>query len=153
MTLRFWTIQQGWRTIHLLINFLNIFNWHWALYSAWSSIFRHLDFIRAIPITLCSLQHYVFLKTSSYFFINTWNTELYVPLLLRKNKSRYKIWHWLELGCSCEWRQPKNKKTWPMAGFLCRYGFISNLCFYIDLLYSKAGYNEPMQGWYPRICG
>ena len=24
--------------------------------------------------------------------------------------------------------------------------------FYINLVYSKAGYNEPMQGWYPNIC-
>ena len=39
-----------------------------------------------------------------------WNTKFYIPLLLRQNKSRYKILHWLELGCSCMWKQLTNKK-------------------------------------------
>ena len=44
----------------------------------------------------------VFLKTGSYVFINTWNTEFYIKLSLRRNKSRYKIRHWPELGYSCK---------------------------------------------------
>ena len=35
---------------------------------------------------------------------------LYIPLSLRQNKSRYKIWHCLELGCSCKWKLLTNKK-------------------------------------------
>ena len=55
------------------------------------------------------LPHGVFLKTDSCVFINTWNTEFYIPLLLRQNKSRCKIWQWLELGCFCKWKQSTNK--------------------------------------------
>ena len=54
---------------------IHIFSWYKALYSASRSTFRHLDFI---------------LKTDSYIFINTWNTEFYIPLLLRQSKSRYR---------------------------------------------------------------
>ena len=25
--------------------------------------------------------------------------------------------------------------------------------FYVKLVYSKTGYNEPIKGWYPHICG
>ena len=56
------------------------------------------------------LPHGVFLKTDSYVFINTWNTEFYIPLSLKQNKSRYTIWHWLELGCFCKWKQSTNKE-------------------------------------------
>ena len=59
---------------------------------------------------LCSFPHGVFLKTGNYVFIYTWNTEFYIPLSLRQNKSRYKIWHWLELVCSCKWKQSTNKE-------------------------------------------
>ena len=34
----------------------------------------------------------------------------YIWLSLRQNKSRYEIWHWLELGCSCKWKQSTNKE-------------------------------------------
>ena len=36
------------------------------------------------------LLHGEFFKTDSCVFINTWNTEFYIPLLLKQNKSRYK---------------------------------------------------------------
>ena len=36
--------------------------------------------------------------------------EFYISLLLRQNKSRYKIRHWLELGCSCKWKQSTSKE-------------------------------------------
>ena len=37
-----------------------------------------------------------------------------------------------------------------MEWFWRRYGFILTLSIFIQILfYSKAGYNEPMQEWYP----
>ena len=117
-----------------------------------NSIFRHLDFISAFQMIPCSFRHSVFLKAGSYVSINTWNTEFYVSLLLRQNKSRYKIWHWLELGCSYDWKQPTNKKTWPMTWFWCRYGYILILSIFIEVCFF-SGYNEPIQGWYSHICG
>ena len=58
-----------------------------------------------------SFRHVVFLNTRSYVFINTWNTEFYIQLLHRENKSRYKIWHSLELAGSCKWKQSTNKEV------------------------------------------
>ena len=52
----------------------------------------------------------ILIKTDSHVFINTWNTEFYISLSLRQNKSRYKIWHWLEIGCFCKWKQSTNKE-------------------------------------------
>ena len=72
---------------------IHIFNWYKTLYLARRNIFRHLDFIRAIQMISSSFQQKAFLKASSYDFINTWNTEFYIPLSLGQNKSRYKIWH------------------------------------------------------------
>ena len=33
-------------------------------------------------MALCSFPHDIFLKEDSYVFINTWNTEFYIPLSL-----------------------------------------------------------------------
>ena len=88
---------------------IHILNWYKALYSASNSTFRHLDFIRAVR-WLYAAYLGVFLKKDSYVFINTWNTEFYILLSLRQNESRYKKWHWLELGCFCKWRQSTNKE-------------------------------------------
>ena len=45
-------------------DFLNvhIFNWYKALYSACSSIFPHLDFVRGIVIISCSFHHSTFVR-------------------------------------------------------------------------------------------
>ena len=99
----FWIhLRETWRELFRLDvpEFLDIhiFNWYKALYSAPSSTFRHLGF-QSSSMALCSFTHGVFVKTDSYAFINTWNTEFYIPLSLRQNESRCKIWHWLELGC------------------------------------------------------
>ena len=67
-------------------------------------------FYQSSSMALWSFPHGVFLKTDSYIFVNTWNTEFYIPLLLRQSKSRCKIWHWLELGCFCKWKQSTNKE-------------------------------------------
>ena len=108
------------------------------LFSECNSIFRHLDFISAFQMIPCNFRHSVFLKAGSYVFINTWNTEFYVPLLLRQNKSRYKIWRWIELDCSYEWKQPTNKKNWPMAWFWCRYDYILILSIFIEVCFFQA---------------
>ena len=54
-------------------NFLKIyiFNCYKAPFSTGSSIFRHLEFIRAIRMISCSFHHCVFLRTDNYVFINT----------------------------------------------------------------------------------
>ena len=75
-------------------------------------------------MALCSFTHGVFVKTDSYVFINTWNTEFYIPLSLRQNKSRYKIWHWLELGCFCKWKQSTNKEIYAHARVIPPYLWI-----------------------------
>ena len=75
-------------------------------------------------MALCSFPYCAFLKASSYIFIKTWNTEFYIPLSFRQNKSRYKIWCWLELGWYCKLKQSTNKEIYPMEWFWCRYGFI-----------------------------
>ena len=59
---------------------------------------------------LVQLPPWCTVKERDYVFINTSNTELYIPLLLRQNKSRCKIWHWLELGHSCQSKQSTNKE-------------------------------------------
>ena len=41
---------------------IHIFNWYRTLYSARSSNFRHLDFIRVTQMISCSLKQDVFLK-------------------------------------------------------------------------------------------
>ena len=77
----------------------------------------------------CSFTHGVFVKTDNYVFINTWNTEFYIPLWLRQNESRYKLWHWLELG----WLKEVNKYgnlTYGMV-MVWRYGFILTLSYFI----------------------
>ena len=79
---------------------INICNCYKALYWRYSSISRHLEFIRPIRMTSCNFKHDGFLKPGGYVFINTWNTEIYVSLLLRQNKLRLKIWNWLKLDCS-----------------------------------------------------
>ena len=61
----------------------------------------------------------VFLKTDSYVFINTWNTEFYIPLLLRQNEWRHKIWHWLKLGCSLN-----ESKCWQIRKLSLWNGFV-----------------------------
>ena len=58
-----------------------IFNWFEALYSAYSSISWHLDFIRAILMILCSFKYGAFLKVGSCVFMNTRNTEFYAPIV------------------------------------------------------------------------
>ena len=63
-----------------------------------------------------------------------WNNEFYIPLLLRQNKSRYKIWHWLELGWFCKWKQSSNKEIQHVEWFWCRYGFILTLSIFISIL-------------------
>ena len=65
---------------------IRIFSWYKALYSA-SWFYQSSS-----SMASCSFTHGVFLKTDSYVFINTWNTEFYIPLLFRQNESRYKIW-------------------------------------------------------------
>ena len=120
---------------------LNIykFNWCEAFYSTCSSIFRHLDFITTIWMIFCSFQYGVLLKRGSYVFINSWNSEFCVTLLLRQNKSRYKIWHWLELGCSCQWKQPANKSLAYGTGMLGMYSFLLILSILIKIFHSKTG--------------
>ena len=79
--------------VHEFLN-IHIFNWYKAFYSASSSIFWHTSwFHHSSSMASWSFTHGVFLKTDSYVFINTWNNEFYIPLLLRqKNQdTRYDI--------------------------------------------------------------
>ena len=77
----------------------------------------------------------VFVNADSYVFINTWNTESYIPLSLRQNNSRNKIWHWLELGCFCKWKQWTSKEMQRMEWFWFRRGFILTLSIFIWILF------------------
>ena len=58
-----------------------IFNWYKTPYSACSSNFQHLDFIRPLQMILCCFKHGGFLKPGSYD----------TPSSLRQNKLRIKI--------------------------------------------------------------
>ena len=129
---------------------IHLFNWcsyflkihvFKALYSASSITSRYLNFIRAVRWALRSFPYAVFVNKDCYVVINTWNTEFYIPLLLRENKSRYKIWHWLELGCFCKWKQSTNKE-------ILAYGMVLAYRWHYFDFNSKAGYNEPMQELY-----
>ena len=104
-------------------------------------------FVQLLSCFILKEDSYVFIKYEKYWF--------YVRLSLRKNESRYKIWHWLELGWICKLKQWTNKEEiQPMEWLCCRVWLYFNfIYFYINLVYSKNGYNEPMQGWYPHICG
>ena len=84
-------------------------------------------------------------------YVKCW---FYVRLSLRQNESRYKIWHWLELGRFFKWKQWTNREIWPMEWLWSRIWLYFNfIYFYTNLVYSKTGYTEPMQGWYLHICG
>ena len=102
------------RVIYITLDvteFLNIriFNWYKAPYWASSSTFGIL-ILQGSSMALISFPHGVFVKTDSSVSINTWNTEFYIPLSLRQNEWRYKIWHWLELSWFCKWKQSTNKE-------------------------------------------
>ena len=118
---------------------INIFNCYKALYSACSTFFRYLDFIRPIRMIPCRFNHDGLLK----------NTEIFAPLPLWQNKSWLKISLRLELRCSCELKL----STTNLALFWCRYGFILILSISYRFILLSAGNNEPIQVWYPHICG
>ena len=67
---------------------IHIFNWYKGLQSASSSTSYQNS-----SMASCSFTHGVFLKTDSYVFINTGNTEFYISLSPRQNESRYKVWY------------------------------------------------------------
>ena len=115
---------------------IKLFIWH-------PEVFFNILILQSSLMALCGFTHGVFVKTDSYVFINMWNTEFYITLLLRQDEWRYKIWHRLELSWFCKWKLSTNKEIQPMESLWHYFNFIS---FYINLVYSKTCYNEPMQG-------
>ena len=91
-----------------------------TIYLVSSGIFRDFDFIRLIRMISCSFKHGRFLKPGGFVFINNWSTKMYTLLLFGQNKSKLKICHWLELGCSCKLKQWTTRETWLVVKFWCR---------------------------------
>ena len=92
---------------------IHIFNWHKVLIRYPVVLFGILILLEQFD-DFEELPPWCIPKDRQLCLQKYLNTEFYIQLLLRQNKSRYKIWHSLELGCSCKQKQSTNKEIQPM---------------------------------------
>ena len=94
-----------------------------TFYTPYSSIFRHLDFNRAIQMISCSFKRSGLLKPANYVFKYLKYRNLYPIIPYTKQITTEDMA--LKLGCcSCELKQSTTKETEPVSWFWYRHGFI-----------------------------
>ena len=82
-------------------------------------------FVQPLPWCIVKNRQLCLRKYLKYWF--------YIRLLLRKNELRYKIRHWLELGCFCKWKQPKIREIYPMECLWCRIWLYLTLSIFTQI--------------------
>ena len=98
----------------------------WHLVVLFGILSEQFDgFVQLLPWCILKDRQLCLHKYVKYWF--------YIRLSLRQNESRYKIWHWLQLGCFCKWKQSTIRIFSLWNGYGVEYDFVLTLSIFIQI--------------------